>query len=235
MANLDIYCLSLHNKDYEKIKSLNYKPVGLGKNDFNTNWLRDNTGQNISQKNKYYGEYTFHYWFWKNNLKNLVPNQWTGFCAYRRFWTKNEGTLRIENKNDFLTYVPDEWSGYNVILGNYIYMDGWSSAKIVKHGLKSFLTNPKYFFKKNQNLKLHFDSFHGYGNLDKAIEMLNDDTSDDELLNTDFIYINSTIHDTNISLCIDTTCPTSLISQKDAKRLNIYSLLLSLHSTHLLL
>ena len=172
MSNLDIYCLSLYNEDYKKIKSLSYKPVGLGEKNFSANWLRDNTGENISLKNKYYGEYTFHYWFWKNSLKNLTPNRWTGFCAYRRFWTSNENTLTIKNKNDFLNYVPDEWSNYDVILGNNIYMDGWSPAKIIKHGLRFFITNPKYFLKKNQNLKLHFDSFHGYGNLEKAINLL---------------------------------------------------------------
>ena len=85
---------------FKKIKSLNYKPVGLGEKNFSANWLRDNTGENISLKNKYYGEYTFHYWFWKNSLKNLTPNRWTGFCAYRRFWTRNENTLTIKNKND---------------------------------------------------------------------------------------------------------------------------------------
>ena len=35
------------------------------------------------------------------------------------------------------------------------------------------------FSKKNQNLKLHFDSFHGYGNLDKAIELLEDNDKTD--------------------------------------------------------
>ena len=179
MSNLDIYCLSLYNEDYKKIKSLSYKPVGLGEKNFSANWLRDNTGENISLKNKYYGEYTFHYWFWKNSLKNLTPNRWTGFCAYRRFWTRNENTLTIKNKNDFLNYVPDEWSNYDVILGNNIYMDGWSPAKIIKHGLRFFITNPKYFLKKNQNLKLHFDSFHGYGNLEKAINLLDKEDRED--------------------------------------------------------
>ena len=131
MSSLDIYCLSLYNEDYKKIKSLSYKPVGLGEKNFSANWLRDNTGENISLKNKYYGEYTFHYWFWKNSLKNLTPNRWTGFCAYRRFWTRNENTLTIKNKNDFLNYVPDEWSNYDVILGNNIYMDGLKGLSIM--------------------------------------------------------------------------------------------------------
>ena len=62
MSNLLMYCLSLNDEDYHKIKTLKYIPVGLGNNKFNSNWLRDNTDENISNKNSFYGEYTFHYW-----------------------------------------------------------------------------------------------------------------------------------------------------------------------------
>ena len=78
-------------------------------------------------------------------------------CAYRRFWTKNENTKKIQNKNDFLNHVPEQWSDYDVIWGSNIYMDGWSPSKILKHGLKSFIKSQ--IFLKNQNLKLHFNFF----------------------------------------------------------------------------
>ena len=173
MTKLNLYCLSLYNEDYKKIKKIGYHPVGLGKNKFGRGWIRDNTGKNISSKNEYYGEYTFHYWFWKNKLKTINKKEWYGFCAYRRFWTSSEKILEINKKKDFLKKVPKEWKNYDVILGNPISMDGWTLMKILKHGLKSFILNPKFFLKKNWNLKLHFDSFHGYGNLDKAINLLN--------------------------------------------------------------
>jgi hypothetical protein len=32
-------------------------------------------------KNKYYGEYTFHYWMWKNYLDRIPDNNWIGFCG----------------------------------------------------------------------------------------------------------------------------------------------------------
>jgi hypothetical protein len=176
MNKINIYCLSLYNDDYNKIKSLGYIPVGLGKNNFEPSWLRDNTGDNISEKNSFYGEYTFHYWFWKNKLKEIDDNEWVGFCAYRRFWTNSINVHEIKNKSNFLKELPNEWKNNNVILGNNIYMDGWTNMKIIKHGLKSFLLNPHFFLSKNRNLKLHFDSFHGYGNLEKAMELL--DTED---------------------------------------------------------
>ena len=179
MVKLNLYCLSLFNEDYDKIKSLGYIPVGLGEEKFNKNWLRDNTKKNISKKNKYYGEYTFHYWFWKNKLKNLNENNWYGFCAYRRFWTNNERKLNIKIKNDFLKIPPKSWDNYDVILGNYIHMNGWTLMKILKHGLRSFLINPSFIFKKNRNLKLHFDSYHGFGNLEKAINLLDNKDKED--------------------------------------------------------
>ena len=179
MNNLHMFCLSLNDEDYDKIKSLNYIPVGLGNKKFSSKWIRDNSGENISVKNSFYGEYTFHYWFWKNKLKEISDHTWIGFCAYRRFWTKSSNSLKIFNKQDFLSEIPNDWDNYDVILGQNIFMDGWTPMKVLKHGLKSFILNPTFIFKKNWNLKLHFDSFHGYGNLDKAIEMLNDNDKKD--------------------------------------------------------
>ena len=86
MQNLKMYCICIHNEILPKVKKLNYIPVGLGDYDFNQEWIRDNSGDHISEKNKFYGEYTFHYWFWKNEIKKIKDNDWIGFCAYRRFW-----------------------------------------------------------------------------------------------------------------------------------------------------
>ena len=178
MNNLNIYCLDIFDFDYEKIKNLGYTPVGLGERDFRTGWLRDNTGENISYKNSAYGEYSFHYWFWKNKIDEIDNNTWVGFCAYRRFWSQKSNQFKINSKKDFLKNIPVEWDQNSVILGNEIYMDRWTLMKIIKHGMKSFLRNPKYLIKNNRNLKLHFDSFHGYGNLKKAIDLLDDKERD---------------------------------------------------------
>ena len=86
MDNATIYCLCLHNKVLPVIKKLGYVPVGLGDDKFSKEWIRDNTFENISYKNKYYSEYTFHYWFWKNILPKIEDNHWIGFSAYREHW-----------------------------------------------------------------------------------------------------------------------------------------------------
>ena len=65
MHNLKIYCMCLKDSYLQKVKNLDYIPVGLKNKDFSKDWLRDNTLENISDKNPFYGEYTFYYWYWK--------------------------------------------------------------------------------------------------------------------------------------------------------------------------
>ena len=66
MNDATIFCLCLHDGLLEKVKQLGYTPVGLGKNNFSDDWIKDSSGLNISEKNIYYGEHSFHYWIWKN-------------------------------------------------------------------------------------------------------------------------------------------------------------------------
>lgn len=62
------------------------KPIIVGKGDFEVpGALRDNTGNNISEKNPNYCELTALYWFWKNYLD--YDN--AGLCHYRRIFSTN--------------------------------------------------------------------------------------------------------------------------------------------------
>ena len=101
MKNLKMFCLTLEPKHLNFIKSLNYIPVGLGEKSFSNKWMTDKTGNNISEKNKNYGEYTFHYWIWKNYIDKL-DDSWIGFAQYRKFWTINnyeDVNLNIDSGN----------------------------------------------------------------------------------------------------------------------------------------
>ena len=71
MKNISIFCLTLDPSHEEIIKNLSYIPVGLGNKKFSNNCLSDRENYNISKKNPFYGEYTFHYFFWKNVLVQL--------------------------------------------------------------------------------------------------------------------------------------------------------------------
>ena len=59
---------------------------------------------NIFEKEVYYSELTFQYWYWKNKL-DINDKSWIGFCQKRRFWLKKEKKIKAENyytKDDFL-------------------------------------------------------------------------------------------------------------------------------------
>ena len=174
MNNLKIYCLCIHDELLDKVKKLNYIPVALGENNYQEGWLRDNIGNNISQKNKYYGEYSFHYWIWKNKMDTFNDNDWIGFCAYRRFWSKNitKPNKILELKNEVIQNVDGKWKNYDVILGDKIHFNHIKWIKVLKYGKISFLRNPQVIFKNKRNIRFHFDMFHGNGNLDKAIDLL---------------------------------------------------------------
>ncbi len=174
-----MYCICLHDKIYETIKQLGYIPVGLGDKISLNVWLRDNLGENISEKNKYYGEYSFHYWLWKNEINQIEDGTWIGFCAYRRFWSNNKKIPSNPNKNNLLRDIPVEWNNYDTILGQQFFINKMKLSKLVKHSLKPLLNKPSAIFEKNRNIKFHFDSFHGFGKLDKAIDLLNSDDRDD--------------------------------------------------------
>jgi len=187
--DLVIYCMSLYDHYLENAKKLGYIPVGLGSYKFRDQWLRDNTGENISKKNKYYGEYSFYYWFWKNKLAKMNDGEWVGFSHYRHHWSnqnniKSDELNKIVDKNNFEKYILKnkcpEWDNYDVILGDPMNVSGrYKASKIIKKGMGVFLRNPKSFLKKNRNIKLHFDVYHGRGILDKSIELLDDSEKDD--------------------------------------------------------
>ena len=83
---MNMFCVTIYNDHYDKIKNLGYIPVGLGENVNSNAFITDKTGTNIKEKNSFYGEYTFHYWIWKNKIDNL-KNNWIGFCQYRKYWS----------------------------------------------------------------------------------------------------------------------------------------------------
>ena len=69
MSKLNLYCLSLFNEDYKKIKDLGYIPVGLGTNKFDSKWLRDNTSNNTRKKINFMKNIFFIISFGKTKLK----------------------------------------------------------------------------------------------------------------------------------------------------------------------
>ena len=178
-----MYCITINNSHYEKIKQINYIPIGLGEKISNKNFTNDKNGENISHKNPYYGEYTFHYWMWKNEINKISEGEWIGFCQYRKFWSlnvnKNYKSLN-DLKEDLINEIPEEYKDYDSIIGDPIYINKFKLSKFLKKNSIKMFKNPSLFFdKKKRNIKFHFDLMHGEGNLDKAISLLGENDKKD--------------------------------------------------------
>jgi len=172
MHNLKIYCMCLDDNYLEIVKKLNYIPVGLKNKNFSSEWLRDNTKINISEKNPYYGEYTFYYWYWKNLLKDKKNNEWVGFCSYRELWGNKNNTQNKDLNSILLQELPKDWDHFDSIIGNPMPLKKAKIIKLIKYGKLALLRNPKDIFRSNHSIRFQFDMFHGVGNLDKAINLL---------------------------------------------------------------
>ena len=71
MKNISLFCLTLNPNHEQMIKKLSLIPVGLGDKKFSSSFFSDKKGFSIANKNSFYGEYTFHYWLWKNHLHKI--------------------------------------------------------------------------------------------------------------------------------------------------------------------
>ena len=171
---MNIYCIALDDRLIDIIKEINCTPVGLGNAIYSENWKRDNIGDNITAKNKYYGELTFYYWFWKNELSNIPDNTWCGFSQYRRHWSSSKIKPKnsVNLKFNILNKIPDEWKNYETILAEPIDLTNLKFMKLLKYGKLALINNPMAFFKKKRNIRFNFDMMHGNGLLDQAIELL---------------------------------------------------------------
>jgi len=202
MKNLKMFCLTMEANHLDIIKKFNYIPVGLGNNNFNDEWFTDKSGDNISLKNMHYGEYTFHYWLWKNYI-DKIDDKWIGFCQYRKFWSTKENNLiprdLQQTEQIILKKIPDKLQKYETILGVESYVNKFKLMKFLKKGLRPIMKKPSYLFNsKKRNIKFHFDLMHGYGNLDKAIKLL--DNNDKQSFG-DFVNKKNSFNPHNMLIC----------------------------------
>ncbi len=207
-----MYCITIFDNHYDMIKKLDYIPVGLGKKIISENFLSDKRGLNISNKNPFYGEYTFHYWIWKNELNNLKEKNWIGFCQYRKFWSLVNSKKEINNieelKKNTIRSINEDYDKFDVILGEPLFINQFKLTKFLKKNFLKMIKNPNLFFDKNErNIKFHFDLMHGEGNLDKAISLIESNDRDDF---KDFVNTEVSFNPHNMFIC------------KSAKTLNDY-------------
>ena len=201
MNNLTMFCLSLNPSHLDLIKRLNYIPVGLGDLNFDQEWMKDKKGDNISNKNKNYGEYTFHYWLWKNYLEE-INSEWIGFCQYRKFFSLkniNEKNIPLNLlEQNVIKVIPSELDIYDCVLGKKSHVDNYR-FKFFKKNLIKIIRSPSVIFSKTKrSIKFHFDVFHGEGNLDLAIDLLEKENRDSF---RDFVNTKTSFHPHNMFIC----------------------------------
>ena len=172
--DLEIYCVT--NKAVPFIYGTNILLAGVGKNKFNKKYILSNNSINIYNKESFYSELTFHYWYWKNRL-DVNSNKWIGFCQKRRYWIKSESQDSYIDKENIHKHVlqkqEKDFSEFESIICKPIKLNNIKKMKLIKRGWRSLIKHPSIFFdKKKQNIKLHFDMHHGHGNLDKATRLL---------------------------------------------------------------
>lgn len=111
MSNKKTKIYVVTHKKYDNIAENDvYTPLFVGAKDKESyGYLRDDTGDNISEKNQYYSELTGLYWIWKNSDADIV-----GLNHYRRLLVngflgtgdllKKEQIERDLEENDVIVY-----------------------------------------------------------------------------------------------------------------------------------
>jgi hypothetical protein len=178
---LNIYCVT--NRVVPKLEKLDLILAGVGEDEFPKNYFLSNIKENIFYKEKAYSELTFHYWYWKNKL-DLNKKDWNGFSQRRRHWIKSTSEnkiINVENFNQHILTKPDnDWKNFESIITKPIKVNKTKKMKIIKRGWKSLIKDPNILFdKKKHNILLHFDMHHGYGNLKKAILVMDENDRDE--------------------------------------------------------
>ena len=110
------------HKEAEFPKEEIYTPIQVGKKESFTK-VRDNTGDNIAEKNPNFCELTAAYWIWKNDKSDI-----TGLTHYRRYFFKkknNNSKENILNKKD----IEEILEKYDIILPE--------KERIVKYTVKN--------------------------------------------------------------------------------------------------
>ena len=177
MSKIDLQIHCVTNKEIPYLDKTKLILAGVGEENFPNHYLLSNNKQNIFEKEKFYSELTFHYWYWRNRL-DLSNKNWVGFCQRRRLWIKSESEGNLIDKNNIASHLlenaEDSWKDYESIICKPISVYPVKKMKILKRGWKSLLRDPSILFDhKKQTVLLHFDMHHGYGNLEKAINLLN--------------------------------------------------------------
>ena len=122
---LEIFCTTIkYYRILDKLQSF-IKPLGLGEEIYPENWFDEKKGDNISDLNKHYAEFTGLYWIWKNKLINKSDKDLIGNCHNRVLWLNDYREKKVKftfqnlydnllkEDNNILTEHPEKGGGEN--------------------------------------------------------------------------------------------------------------------------
>jgi hypothetical protein len=172
-----------------------YIPVFSGIINFtgSCDMIGDDTGENISSKNKYYSELTGIYWAWKNQQADII-----GSCHYRRFLTNKKEPLfyRIKRLLYFLAGLHKK--RYGLIYTNNIRL--FRDAILKKAEITEILETYDAIFPQQRKFRYsvreHFSRYHDIRDLDILKEIIQEKHSDYlaafyQVLNGNRLYANN--------------------------------------------
>jgi hypothetical protein len=112
VVNMKVQIFVMTHKKFNPPSNPIYVPlqVGAALNE-NLGYIRDDSGDSISELNPYYGELTGMYWLWKNyHDADLI-----GICHYRRYFFNDDGKLM--SKEEYEMALKDA----DVLVSNAMY------------------------------------------------------------------------------------------------------------------
>lgn len=131
--------------------------------------LRDNTGDNISVKNRNYCELTATYYAWKHS--NAL---YKGICHYRRIFDITDGQMKellgaTDNWDVILPYPSVHYPDISVQHVRYVKKDDWNA---MKHALKEL--EPEYLRAYEESISSGEHFFYNYNMLIAKTEVFDD-------------------------------------------------------------
>ena len=141
-----------------------YIPVWAGKNGEleKVGFTGDDTGDNISEKNKYYSELTGIYWIWKNSKSDIV-----GSCHYRRYFTAYNEPFLYHIKR-LIYYPAGLWKKrYGLIYTKNINL--WKPKILNKSQINTLLNDYDIILPTRrilrQSIERHYNKYHNPNDL----------------------------------------------------------------------
>ena len=172
MKNQEIKIFSFHYKPGPVISNDEiYTPIFAGKNGAHEtcDLIGDDTGDNISFKNKYYSELTGIYWAWKNQYADII-----GCCHYRRFFTNKKEPISYQVKR-LLYYL----AGLHRKRFGLIYTDNVELFKktiLTKNEIYEILSSHDAIFPQQRkfrySVKEHYRRYHDLRDINLIEEIL---------------------------------------------------------------